>query len=52
MNLRRVALDFDKAIGQPDVLALAAAIEEVAGVEGVNVTASSENCDMYSRSAL
>ncbi len=38
MNLRRIALDVDKAIGQPDVLALAAAIEEVSGVEGVNVT--------------
>lgn len=38
MNLRRVALDVDKAIGPPDVLALAAAIEEVPGVEGVNVT--------------
>jgi hypothetical protein len=38
MNLRRVALDVDKAIGRPDVLALAAAIEEVSGVEGANVT--------------
>jgi uncharacterized protein len=38
MNLRRIALDVDKAIGPPDVLAIAAAIEDVTGVEGVNVT--------------
>jgi hypothetical protein len=38
MNLRRIVLDVDKAIGHPDVLVLAAALEEVPGVEGVNVT--------------
>jgi hypothetical protein len=38
MNLRRIVLDVDKAVGRPDVLVLAGAIEEVAGVEAVNVT--------------
>jgi hypothetical protein len=38
MNLRRIVLDVDKAVGPPDVLVLAAAIEEVPGVEAVNVT--------------
>ena len=37
-NLRRIVMDVDKAIQQPDVLDLAAAIDEVPGVEVVNIT--------------
>lgn len=36
-NLRRIAVDVDKAIGPPDVLE-PTAIERVDGVEGVNLT--------------
>lgn len=38
MNIRRMALDVDKAIARPDLLELAAAIESVSGVQAVNVT--------------
>lgn len=38
MNIRRLALDVDKAVARPDLMALAAAIEGVPGVEGVNIT--------------
>jgi hypothetical protein len=38
MNLRRIVLDVDKAAGRPEVVEIAAAIEETAGVEAVNVT--------------
>jgi hypothetical protein len=38
MNIRRLALDVDKAVARPDIIALAAAIEAVSGVEGVNIT--------------
>jgi hypothetical protein len=38
MNLRRIVLDVDKAVGRPNVLELAAAIEEIPGVEAANVT--------------
>ncbi|MGB9475741.1 MAG: DUF211 domain-containing protein [Candidatus Udaeobacter sp.] len=40
MNIRRLALDVDKARERPDLITLAAAIEEVAGVEAVNITVS------------
>jgi hypothetical protein len=40
MNIRRLALDVDKARERPDLITLAAAIEEVKGVEGVNITVS------------
>ncbi|MGW5115293.1 DUF211 domain-containing protein [Streptomyces noursei] len=38
MNLRRVVMDVDKAIQQPDILELATAMEAVTGVEAVNIT--------------
>jgi hypothetical protein len=38
MNIRRLALDVDKARERPDLITLAAAIEAVAGVEAVNIT--------------
>lgn len=38
MNIRRLALDVDKARERPDLITLAVAIEGVAGVEGVNIT--------------
>lgn len=38
MNIRRLALDVDKAHDRPDLITLAAAVEAVRGVEGVNVT--------------
>jgi hypothetical protein len=40
MNIRRLALDVDKARERPDLITLAAAIEAVQGVEGVNITVS------------
>jgi uncharacterized protein len=38
MNIRRLLLDVDKARARPTVLEIAKAIEDVAHVEGVNVT--------------
>lgn len=38
MNIRRMQLDVDKAITRPDLLELAAAINEVSGVEALNIT--------------
>jgi hypothetical protein len=38
MNIRKLALDVDKARERPDLITLAAAIEGVKGVEGVNIT--------------
>ena len=38
MNLRRIVRDIDKAMARPDILELASAIEQVTGVEAVNVT--------------
>jgi hypothetical protein len=38
MNIRRLALDVDKAVARPDLIAVAAAMEAVAGVQGVNIT--------------
>jgi hypothetical protein len=38
MNIRRLLLDVDKARARPTVLEIARAIEDVAHVEGVNVT--------------
>ncbi|GAB1813661.1 DUF211 domain-containing protein [Mycobacterium sp. MUNTM1] len=38
MNIRRMQLDVDKAITRPDLLELAAAIDEVSGVEALNIT--------------
>jgi uncharacterized protein len=38
MNIRRIALDVDKAVTRPHIVELAAAIEKVAGVAGVNIT--------------
>ncbi|OIN78840.1 DUF211 domain-containing protein [Mycobacterium malmoense] len=40
MNIRRMQLDVDKAITRPDLLELAAAIDDVAGVEALNITVS------------
>ncbi|HVX23128.1 MAG TPA: DUF211 domain-containing protein [Acidimicrobiales bacterium] len=38
VNIRRVLLDVDKALGIPSILEIAEAIEGVAGVEGANIT--------------
>ncbi len=38
MNVRRLQLDVDKAISRPDLLDLAAELEVVSGVDGVNIT--------------
>lgn len=38
MNIRRLLLDVDKAIDRPSILQIAEALENVRGVEGVNVT--------------
>lgn len=38
MNIRRLVLDVDKAVRRPELIEIAEAIEEVAGVEGVNIT--------------
>lgn len=38
MNVRRLALDVDKAIRTPDLLAIAKAIDEVPGVDAANIT--------------
>jgi hypothetical protein len=38
MNIRRLVVDVDKAIARPSIPDIAAAIEAVPNVEGVNVT--------------
>ena len=38
VNVRRIQLDVDKAIQRPNLLDLAAAIENVSGVQAANVT--------------
>lgn len=38
MRVRRVALDVDRAVDRPDVLQIGGAIEQIPGVEGVNIT--------------
>jgi hypothetical protein len=38
VNIRRLVLDVDKAIGRPTLIELAAAIEGVDGVRGFNIT--------------
>ncbi|MCL4438566.1 MAG: DUF211 domain-containing protein [Candidatus Thermoplasmatota archaeon] len=38
MNVRRVILDVDKGLNRPTLLDLAATIEQVPGVEAVNVS--------------
>ena len=38
MPVRRIALDVDKVIDQPEVLDLALAVEKVPGVAAVNIT--------------
>lgn len=38
MNIRRLVLDVDKAIARPSLVELAAVIEDVPGIEGVNIT--------------
>ncbi len=38
MNIRRLALDVDKAMARPSVIEIAEAIDRVTGVEGVNIT--------------
>jgi hypothetical protein len=38
MNIRRLALDVDKAVARPDLITVAAAMEAVGGVQGVNIT--------------
>ena len=37
MNIRRLVLDVDKAVSRPTIIELAAAIDAVAGVEGVTI---------------
>jgi hypothetical protein len=37
VNIRRLVLDVDKAIRRPELVDLAAAIDAVEGVEGVNI---------------
>lgn len=38
MSIRRLVLDVDKTIARPDLLELAAELQRVRGVEGVNIT--------------
>ena len=38
MNVRRLQLDVDKAISRPDLVDLAAELEAVKGIDGVNIT--------------
>jgi len=38
MNIRRLALDVDKALNQPSLVDLAGTIEDVSGVQAVNIT--------------
>jgi len=38
MNIKRIVLDVDKAIEHPSLVDVAAAIESVPGVKGVNIT--------------
>ena len=40
MNIRRLALDVDKAIARPSVIELAEAISSCNGVEALNITVS------------
>lgn len=40
MNIRRLALDVDKAINEPSVIDLANAVSSCSGVEGFNITVS------------
>jgi hypothetical protein len=40
MNIRRLALDVDKAIAKPSVIELATAVNGCRGVEGFNITVS------------
>lgn len=41
MNIRRLLLDVDKAIGQPSLLDIARALDAVSGIEGINITVTS-----------
>lgn len=38
MKIRRLVLDVDKAVSRPSLVELAAAIERVEGVQGLNIT--------------
>ncbi|WFR66092.1 DUF211 domain-containing protein [Curtobacterium flaccumfaciens] len=38
MSIRRLSLDVDKVIDRPDMIALAHALERVAGVDAINIT--------------
>lgn len=38
MPIRRLALDVDEVVGQPDLVTLARSLEAVAGVNAVNIT--------------
>lgn len=38
MPIRRVVLDVDKTVGEPDLVTVARAVEGCAGVEAVNIT--------------
>jgi hypothetical protein len=38
MNVRRIVLDVDKAVSRPSLLEIAAAVEAVPGVQGLNIT--------------
>lgn len=38
MNVRRVVLDVDKSLNRPSLIELAEAIEEVPGVEALNIS--------------
>ena len=40
VNIRRLALDVDKAISKPSLIELAAAVSGCSGVEGFNITVS------------
>jgi hypothetical protein len=37
VNIRRLVLDVDKAVGMPSIVEIAEAIERVSGTEGVNI---------------
>ena len=38
VNVRRITMDVDKAVRQPDILELAEAIDSVSGVAALNIT--------------
>jgi uncharacterized protein len=38
MNIRRLVLDVDKAIGRPSIVEIAEAIANIKGIEACNIT--------------